>query len=304
MLYAYRNGSSISRSLTRGATPFIFFFMSENILLGPPPGAIISSTSLTEGECMEAGKQLRFINPPDLSTNTLASRAAGLDWECLYRELRTRGHAVTPEILDEKQCRELVALFDGNLEAFRARVVMERHAFGAGEYKYFSYPLPQTVAMLRSAVYPYLAPLANSWTEQLGLSIRYPQEHGEFLEWCRQRGQTKATPLMLKYKAGDYNRLHQDLYGELVFPLQLVISLSEPGKDFEGGEFIMVEQRPRQQSIAEAISIKRGHGVIFTVAHRPAASARGFTRVNLRHGVSRIRNGLRFALGVIFHDAP
>lgn len=180
---------------------------------------------------------------------------------------------------------------------------MSRHGYGQGEYRYFDYPLPGPVAALRAGLYPALAAVANRWNEALRIDARYPAGHAAYLEACRRAGQTRPTPLMLRYVEGDYNRLHQDLYGELVFPIQATILLSEPGRDFEGGEFVLTEQRPRMQSRAEVVPLRRGDGVLFPVRHRPARGARGFHRANLRHGVSRVRAGRRFALGVIFHDA-
>jgi hypothetical protein len=188
-------------------------------------------------------------------------------------------------------------------ERFRSRIVMARHGFGRGEYKYFAYPLPDMVASLRRALYPPLARIANRWNAALGVDPRYPDEHKAFLEHCHRAGQTKPTPLLLYYREGDYNCLHQDLYGEHVFPLQVTFLLSVPGQDFTGGEFVLTEQRPRQQSLAEVVPLGQGDGVIFPVHHRPVQGTRGSYRVTLRHGVSRVRSGQRQTLGVIFHDA-
>ena len=205
-------------------------------------------------------------------------------------------------LLTPGECQHIARCYADD-ELFRSRVVMSRHGFGRGEYRYFAYPLPQSVAALRAAFYPPLAMLANRWNEQLRVAARYPLAHEEFVARCREAGQTRPTPLLLQYGAGDYNCLHQDLYGECVFPLQVAILLSQPGADFTGGEFIITEQRPRLQSRAEVVPLRRGDAVVFAVHHRPVAGARGVFRVNLRHGVSRIRSGHRHTLGVIFHDA-
>jgi hypothetical protein len=224
------------------------------------------------------------------------------EWTAALDALDERGHAVLPGVLDPPECRELAGLYTDDA-AFRSRVVMARHNFGSGEYKYLRYPLPAAVAKLRQGLYPHLAPLANLWHERLRLAPRFPAGLDDYLERCHAAGQQRPTPLILKYQAGDYNCLHQDLYGELVFPLQATVLLSAPGGDFEGGEFLLVEQRPRMQSKGEVVPLDQGDAVIFAVNHRPVAGSRGFYRATLRHGVSRLRAGQRFTLGVIFHDA-
>lgn len=205
-------------------------------------------------------------------------------------------------MLTASQCASLSRSYDSR-DLFRSRVVMGRHGYGQGEYKYFAYPLPDLVAEMRTALYPLLAAIANRWNEALAIDTRYPAGHDAYLARCHKAGQTKPTPLLLKYEAGDYNRLHQDLYGELVFPLQATFLLSEPGRDFTGGEFVLTEQRPRMQSRAEVVTLARGDGVIFPVRHRPVRGTRGFSRAAMRHGVSRLRSGHRQTLGIIFHDA-
>lgn len=232
----------------------------------------------------------------------LAARLASIDWAAVAADLDAAGHAVVPALLSPGECADHAALYDRE-DLFRKQVVMSRHGYGRGEYRYFAYPLPGAVAALRSGLYPALAAVANRWNEALRIDARYPAGHAAYLERCRRAGQTRPTPLMLRYGEGDYNRLHQDLYGELVFPIQATILLSAPGRDFEGGEFVLTEQRPRMQSRAEVVPLGRGDGVLFPVRHRPMRGARGFHRANLRHGVSRVRAGRRFALGVIFHDA-
>jgi hypothetical protein len=205
-------------------------------------------------------------------------------------------------VLDPEQCRALAATY-GEDEPFRSRIVMARHGFGRGEYKYWAYPLPEAVETLRRAFYPHLSGVANRWNQTLGIDIRYPDDHTEYLERCHEAGQTRPTPLLLQYGEGDFNCLHQDLYGDLAFPLQVAFLLSVPGEDFTGGEFVLTEQRPRMQSRAEVVDLNQGDGVIFAVHHRPVQGTRGPYRVNLRHGVSRLRSGRRHTLGVIFHDA-
>src|SRR5215475_9376822 len=233
--------------------------------------------------------------------NGVAVRIGQLDWERISRELDERGNAVLEDILTPVECRDLSDLYRKN-ELFRSQVVMARHGFGRGEYKYFSYPLPDLVGELRENVYPQLAAIANRWNEEMGVGVRYPAELSDFIQRCHDAGQLRPTPLLLQYGEGDYNCLHQDLYGEHVFPIQVAILLSEPSRDFTGGEFVLTEQRPRMQSRAEVVPLVRGDGVIFPVHHRPVQGTRGTYRVNMRHGVSRLRAGRRFTAGIIFHD--
>lgn len=220
----------------------------------------------------------------------------------LEQDLDARGCAVIGNLLTPEECDELAGLYSAE-DRFRSRVVMARHGFGQGEYKYFRYPLPGVMARLRTALYPRLAPIANRWSAAMGMKARFPEKHAQFLKRCHAAGQRRPTPLLLQYGAGDYNCLHQDLYGEHVFPLQLTILLSEPGRDFTGGEFVMTEQRPRMQSRAEVVPLGKGDAVVFAVHHRPVQGTRGVYRVNLRHGVSRVRSGRRHTAGIIFHDA-
>jgi hypothetical protein len=224
------------------------------------------------------------------------------DWAHLTLELDHHGCAVVPRILTPTECAALAASYDEDAQ-FRSRVVMSRHGFGRGEYKYFAYPLPEVVAALRDSLYPRLAAIANGWNSVLAVEARYPDRHQKYLDACHAAGQSKPTPLLLKYAEGDYNCLHQDLYGDYVFPLQVAFLLSEPGRDFTGGEFVLTEQRPRMQSRAEVVALTQGDGVIFPVHHRPVQGGRGVYRVNLRHGVSRLKSGARSTLGVIFPDA-
>jgi hypothetical protein len=225
-----------------------------------------------------------------------------MDWERISSDLDQYGCAVVNGVISAGDCRAFASAYAGE-EPFRSRVVMARHGFGRGEYKYFRYPLPEVVAGLRAEFYPRLAPIANCWNEAMGIDQRFPPEHAKFLERCHRAGQTKPTPLLLQYGTGDYNCLHQDVYGDLVFPLQVAFLLSVPGEDFTGGEFVITEQRPRMQSRVEVVPLAQGDGVIFAVRHRPVQGTRGAYRVNLRHGVSRLRSGTRHTLGIIFHDA-
>jgi hypothetical protein len=230
------------------------------------------------------------------------ARVQEYDWAGLADELDEYGNTVLKTLLSPPECAELARMYvdEGR---FRSRVVMGRHGFGRGEYRYFAYPLPGLVDTLRSAVYPRLARVANRWNASMGLAVRYPATHAEFIDRCHAAGQRRPTPLLLRYGAGDYNCLHQDLYGEHVFPLQVAILLSEPGRDFQGGEFVLTEQRPRVQSRAEVVPLRQGDAVVFAVHQRPVQGTRGCYRVNLRHGVSRLRSGHRHTLGIIFHDA-
>jgi uncharacterized protein len=232
----------------------------------------------------------------------IASRVDAIDWAEVSHDLDAQGCTVLKQLLTPEECRALAALYPDD-SRFRSRVVMGRHGFGRGEYKYFSYPLPDPIAELRPALYARLHGVANRWNEAMGIDIRYPDQHDAFLKRCHAAGQTRPTPLLLQYDADDYNCLHQDLYGEHVFPLQVAILLSEPDIDFTGGEFVLTEQRPRMQSRPEVVPLRRGDAVAFAVHVRPVQGTRGFYRVNLRHGVSRIRSGHRHTLGVIFHDA-
>ncbi|HLJ39228.1 MAG TPA: 2OG-Fe(II) oxygenase [Steroidobacteraceae bacterium] len=224
------------------------------------------------------------------------------EWPKLAESLNLSGVAVLPELMPQSTCAELAGLYEDD-SLFRSRVVMSRHGFGRGEYKYFNYPLPAEIARLRAMLYPPLSLIANRWNEQLGEPLRFPQDHQQFLARCHAAGQCRATPLLLRYVEGDYNCLHQDLYGEHVFPLQVTILLSKPGEEFDGGELVLTEQRPRMQSRAEVIPLQRGDAAIFAVNQRPVQGSRGTYRVRHRHGVSRLRRGSRHTLGIIFHDA-
>ena len=232
----------------------------------------------------------------------VSARVEALDWTRIADDLAAGGSAVMENLLTPEECQAIAALYAGDAP-FRSRIVMARHGFGRGEYKYFAYPLPGTIAKLRTILYPELAGIANRWNAQMGIGVQYPATHDEFLQRCHKAGQTRPTPLLLQYGAGDYNCLHQDLYGEHVFPLQIAILLSEPGTNFTGGEFVLTEQRPRMQSRAEVVPLRQGEGVIFPVHHRPVQGTRGIYRVNMRHGVSRLRSGQRHTLGIILHDA-
>jgi hypothetical protein len=229
-------------------------------------------------------------------------RVDAIDWVRVERDLDAEGHAVVPGLLAPAECAAIAGLY-GEDRRFRSRVVMARHGFGRGEYRYFDYPLPPLVGALRAALYPRLVPIANRWHAAMAIDVRFPDDHAAFLERCRAGGQVRPTPLLLAYGEGDYNCLHQDLYGEHVFPLQVAILLSAPGRDFTGGELVMTEQRPRMQSRPMVLPVGQGDAVIFAVHHRPVQGTRGPYRVQLRHGVSRIRSGHRRTVGIIFHDA-
>jgi hypothetical protein len=235
-------------------------------------------------------------------TDDIETKIAALDWDAIAVSLDRDGWAVLPRLLDGAACDEVAALYAAEA-GFRSHVHMARHGFGRGEYRYFAYPLPPLVADLRGRLYPRLAPIGNRWHERMGMAVRFPNEHAAFLARCHEAGQRRPTPLLLQYGAGDYNCLHQDLYGEHVFPLQVVVLLSAPDDDFRGGEFVLTEQRPRMQSRAAVVPLAKGDAVVFAVNVRPVKGARGDYRVAMRHGVSEIRSGRRHTLGVIFHDA-
>jgi hypothetical protein len=235
-------------------------------------------------------------------TPGVEKRVAALDWQRIASDLDAYGCAIVPGLLASAECKSVEALY-ATEKLFRSRIVMARHGYGRGEYQYFAYPLPALVATLRAALYPGLASIANAWNAKMNVDTRYPENHADYLARCHRAGQTRPTPLILKYETGDYNCLHQDLYGEHVFPLQVAFLLSAPERDFTGGEFVLTEQRPRMQSRAEVVPLAQGDGVIFPVHHRPVQGTRGIYRVNMRHGVSRLRSGHRHTLGIIFHDA-
>ncbi len=239
---------------------------------------------------------------PIASHSRIAERVKAIDWDQVSCDLDAQGNAVAERLLSSKEC-ETLAMSYSHDKLFRKRIVMSRHGFGRGEYQYFRYPLPGPIRQLRSAMYPHLVPVANRWNTAMGIEVRYPATHVEFLARCHQAGQDKPTPLLLQYGAGDYNCLHQDLYGKHVFPIQMTILLSDPQKDFTGGEFVMTEQRPRMQSRPIVVPLRQGDGVFFAVHHRPVRGSRGWYRVNLRHGVSCVRSGQRYTVGIIFHDA-
>ncbi|MCP3100064.1 2OG-Fe(II) oxygenase [Myxococcus sp. K15C18031901] len=230
------------------------------------------------------------------------ARLSQVDWSALGAELDARGCAPLRGVLTPEECTAISARY-AEEAPFRSRVVMTRHGFGRGEYKYFAYPLPDVVTRLRVGLYPGIAPIANRWNEAMGIDVRYPGTHADYVQRCHEAGQLRPTPLLLQYGEGDYNCLHQDLYGDEVFPLQVAFLLSEPERDFTGGEFVLTEQRPRMQSRVEVVPLRQGDAVVFPVHHRPVQGTRGIYRVNMRHGVSRVRSGHRHTLGIIFHDA-
>lgn len=246
------------------------------------------------------------MNARDMTSSApvdgIEDRVEGVDWRRIAAELDAQGAAAIEGLITPAECEALASLYPID-RLFRSSVVMARHGFGRGEYRYFAYPLPNLIASLREAFYRRLAPMANRWHEAMGLPARFPHEHAEFIARCHAAGQVRPTPLILKYGVGDFNCLHQDLYGEHVFPLQLVLLLSQPGRDFEGGEFVMTEQRPRMQSRAMVLPMRQGDAAVIAVHQRPVQGTRGAYRVNLRHGVSQLRRGQRVTAGIIFHDA-
>jgi uncharacterized protein len=246
---------------------------------------------------VSTASQVRPAHAIDIDT-----RVQAYDWPNIAQQLDAYGWAALPKLLMVTETDALASLYDDESK-FRSRVIMARHGFGRGEYKYFKYPLPEAIGQLRTSLYPRLVPIANRWNEAMGIDVSYPATHAEFIRRCHDAGQNRPTPLLLQYGEGDFNALHQDVYGEHVFPLQAMVLLSEPGQDFTGGEFVLTEQRPRMQSRAEVVPLGRGDGVVWAVRNRPVQGTRGSYRVNMRHGVSRIRSGHRHTIGVIFHDA-
>ena len=240
--------------------------------------------------------------PAIIPVRNFSHRIKVFDWERVSNDLDAQGCAIIENLVSSEECGALVRLYAVE-DIFRSRVVMGHHGFGRGEYKYFRYPLPGIISGLRTSIYPRLVPVANRWNEAMGIDARYPAKHPDFIKRCHAAGQLRPTPLLLQYTPGDYNCLHQDLYGEHVFPIQVTILLSEPGRDFTGGEFVLTEQRPRMQSRPEVVPLRQGDAVAFAVHHRPVQGTRGVYRVNLRHGVSRLRSGHRHTAGIIFHDA-
>jgi uncharacterized protein len=245
---------------------------------------------------------LASIVPPAQVVQSAQERVGKYDWSALSADLSDYGCAVLEKLLAQEECREIAALYSHE-KYFRSHIQMARHGFGRGEYRYFKYPLPELLGGLRTALYPRLAPIANEWNERMRDGMRYPEEHAAFLRLCHQGGQVRPTPLLLQYAPGDFNCLHQDLYGDLAFPIQVAILLSEPGRDFTGGEFVLTEQRPRMQSRVEVVPLRQGDAVAFGVHNRPVKGTKGHYRVNMRHGVSRVRSGRRHTVGLIFHDA-
>ena len=252
---------------------------------------------------MRTAIQRRFpLSETPVVDPIVADRVAAVDWQRVAASLDAEGHAVMHSMLSPEDCASLAARYEVD-EQFRGRVIMARHGYGRGEYKYFTYPLPELIAGLRTALYPRLSGIANRWNEAMDIAVRYPDDHAEFLDRCHRAGQTRPTPLLLQYGEGDYNCLHQDLYGEHVFALQVAFLLSKPERDFTGGEFVLTEQRPRMQSRATVVPLDQGSGVIFAVNNRPVQGTRSSYRVKMRHGVSPVRSGHRHTLGIIFHDA-
>lgn len=245
---------------------------------------------------------LPLADTPAFAQASAEARVAAHDWTALGAELDSHGCAVIPGLLTAGDCRRIAALYP-EPGHFRSHIIMARHGFGKGEYRYFSYPLPRLIGDLRTALYPRLAGIANDWNARMGMDHRYPADHAQYLRQCHDAGQTRPTPLLLQYGPGDFNCLHQDLYGDLAFPIQVAILLSEPGRDFTGGEFVLTEQRPRMQSRVEVVPLRQGDAVAFAVHNRPVRGTKGNYRVNLRHGVSRVRQGQRHTVGIIFHDA-
>jgi hypothetical protein len=249
-----------------------------------------------------SAEQVTTTKSEVIPTDEAVARVNALDWRQIGNDLDEQGSALLPGVLSVGECQVLAALYPKD-SLFRSRVVMGQHGFGRGEYKYFSYPLPNLIQDLRTALYPRLAPVANRWNTAMEIDVRYPENHPDFLRRCHDAGQQRPTPLLLHYGEGDFNCLHQDLYGEHVFPIQVAILLSEPQRDFTGGEFVLTEQRPRMQSRPEVVPLRQGDAVAFAVHHRPVQGTRGMYRVNFRHGVSRLRSGQRYTVGIIFHDA-
>jgi hypothetical protein len=282
----------------RAPTPLFEEVLTANALAKQA----LTPTSLPEGEGTSGAAAPFSLGEKVARDSGSDEGLVALDWPAIERDLDAYGCAVAPKLISPETCREFAALYPGDAR-FRSRVVMAKHGFGRGEYKYFAYPLPEQISALRRGLYARLAPIADRWNEAMGVPVRYPGQHEAYLTRCREAGQTRPTPLLLRYGPGDYNCLHQDVYGEHLFPLQVAILLSEPSHDFTGGEFVLTEQRPRMQSRAEVVGLSQGDGVIFAVRERPVQGTRGAYRVNLRHGVSRIKSGERFTLGVIFHDA-
>lgn len=243
------------------------------------------------------------IRPADQTrVQQISTRIQAIDWRSVAKEMHTNGYAALPELLKVHECDQLIRDYSDS-RAYRKTVVMERYRFGLGEYKYFRYPLPEVIQKIRGQIYPHLAPMANSWFRLLKMDRHFPASHEALLEECRQNGQLKPTPLILKYGEGGHNTLHQDLYGEVYFPMQIVISLSKPEQDFTGGEFVLTQQTPRAQSKAMVLKPGKGDGLLFTTSFRPVKGSKGYYRANVRHGVSEVHSGQRFTLGIIFHDA-